>query len=93
LKPDAEANLNSAAADNSVPALTKLPDAQVFSRDPEDYSTEDIADTIIRLQRILARQRKARQDDAEIKELTAKIKKANKAKTKKTSKPLMETTI
>jgi hypothetical protein len=89
---DASPNLNSVTANDSVSALTKLSDAQVFSRDPEDYSAEDIAETITRLQRIVARQRKARADDAEIQALTAKIKKANAAK-KPRKKNLMETQV
>ncbi len=85
---------NNAQADNvvstdtaRVDTLTRLPDAQVFSRDPEVYTDEDLADTIERLQRILARQRKARQDEAELVAAAADLKKKNaaakKAKAKK----------
>ena len=67
--------------------LTRLPDAQVFSRDPEQYGAEEITDTVARLSKIVARLRKARQDEAEVKEAAAKLKKANaaakKAKAKK----------
>lgn len=81
-----------------VDTLTRLPDAQIFSRDPEIYTAADLADTIERLRRILARQRKARQDDAAITAAAADLKKKNaaarKAKAKK-AKPadIMETTI
>ncbi len=71
----------------SVIPLDKLTDAQVFSRDPEDYTQESAAETIARLKRILQRYRKARDDDAAIAEEAAKIKatnaKAKKAKAKK----------
>lgn len=94
--PDAEADGNSAAATDSSLVLNKLPDAQAFSRDPEDYTTEALSDTIARLERILARQRKARQDAAEVAEAAAKMKKANaanrKAKAKKSG-ALLEQTV
>ena len=84
---DASAVGDPAVSGNPAAALAKLPDAQVFSRDPEDYTQESTADTIERLKKIILRQRKARQDDAEVAELTTKIKKANaankKAKAKK----------
>lgn len=67
---------------DTVP-LSKLSDTQVFARDPEDYSTETTADTIARLTKIVARQRKARQDDQEVAALAAKMKKANAASRKK----------
>ena len=96
---DAVAAADDVSAGAGATVLSKLPDAQVFSRDAEDYTQEAIEDTIVRLRKIVARQRKARQDEAEIVELTAKIKKANtvaaKAKAKK-SKPttnLMEQPI
>lgn len=90
---DAETGSNPATSDNTVTALSKLPDAQVFSRDPEDYTTEAIEDTIARLRKIILRQRKARQDEAEVAELTAKIKKANKVADKKKTKNLLEQKI
>lgn len=96
-KDDVSANAAATAAGTAV--LNRLPDSQVFSRDAEDYTQEAIEDTIARLQKIVARQRKSRNDEAEISELTAKLKKANavaaKAKAKK-SKPttnLMEQPI
>ena len=69
-----------------VGVLAKLTDAQAFSRDPEDYSKEDVADTILRLGKHVARQRKARDDEAAFKEAAAKIKKANEAGKKKKAK-------
>lgn len=66
-----------------VGILTKLTDAQAFSRDPEDYSKEDVADTIARLHKHVARQRKARDDEAAFKDSAAKIKKANEVSKKK----------
>jgi hypothetical protein len=65
--------------------LDKLPDAQVFSRDPVDYTAETLAETIARLRPIVERQRKARKDAAEIVLLAAAIKTKN-AKPKKPSK-------
>lgn len=76
--------------------LDKLPDAQVFSRDPEDYTTENIADTIARLSKIIARQRKARADSEELTLIAAKLKKTNAAAKRKKAKLAadpMETTI
>ena len=97
-KDDVSANA-AATAGAGTAVLNRLPDSQVFSRDAEDYTQEAIEDTIARLQKIVARQRKSRNDEAEISELTAKLKKANavaaKAKAKK-SKPttnLMEQPI
>jgi hypothetical protein len=62
--------------------IVKLSDAQVFARDPEDYTEENTADTIERLRKILARHRKARQDAEQVMAEAAKLKKAN-AKPKK----------
>jgi len=83
---DAKPDGDTPVASNSADVLSKLPDAQVFSRDPEDYTQEAIEDTIARLQKIVARQRKARQDDAAIAETLLKVKKANAAATKKKTK-------
>lgn len=93
---NAEADNNSVAGAAGIPPLERLPDAQVFSRDPEDYSAETTAEAIERLRKIVARQRKARQDDAEVAELAAKYKKTNaaaKRKKAKASANLMETKI
>lgn len=84
------------AADPDVLSLDKLPDAQVFSRDPEDYTQENTADTIARLAKIVARHRKARQDSEELAAIAAKLKKTNAAAKRKKSKVAadpMETTI
>ena len=96
-----DAQVPDAVPDGSAGPLTRLSDAQVFSRDPEDYTEENTADTIERLRKILARHRKARQDAQQILDEAAKLKKAN-AKPKKSAasktKPAlaadpMETTI
>ena len=57
--------------------LAKLSDAQVFSKDPEQYTDQDVAEVIARLTKTLARFRKARQDSQEIAEATAKMKATN----------------
>ena len=70
---------------DSVSPLASLPDSQVFSRDAEDYTKEDIADTTQRLKRILDRHRKARDDAAQVAASAIKLKKTNAdAKRKKT---------
>lgn len=66
--------------------LDDLPDAQVFSRDPETFSEHDIKVLIDRLKRHVARMRKARQDDAAVQEIATKTKKLNAAARKKKSK-------
>jgi hypothetical protein len=63
--------------------LAKLTDTQVFARDPEDYTTENVTDTIARLSKIVARQRKARQDEADVLAQAQRIKKTNAAARKK----------
>jgi len=78
--------------------LASLTNTQVYSRDPEDYTAESTADTIRRLSKDVARYRKARDDEAAIKETTAKIKKTNTAAAKKKAKSTiaadpMETTL
>jgi len=76
--------------DDSTSVLARLPDSQVFARDPEQYGEAEMVDTIERLSKILTRMRKARQDDALVKEAAAKLKKTNaaakKAKAKKAGK-------
>jgi hypothetical protein len=76
--------------------LARLTDAQVFAKDPEQFTDEDIAETVERLKKILGRYRKARQDAAEVLEQAAKIKatnaKARKAKAKKSSAQVFEET-
>lgn len=68
---------------SAVADVAKLSDTQTFARDPENYSAELTADTIARLHKIVSRQRKARQDEAEVLELAAKFKKTNAAAKRK----------
>jgi len=75
-----------AVAGADVLPLDKLPDAQVFSRDPEDYTKENTADTIARLSKIIARFRRARRDDEELAGIAAKLKKTNAAAKRKKTK-------
>jgi len=63
--------------------LTRLTRAQVFARDPEESTQEDIDFIVAELRKINERNRRARKDDAAIAEGTAKIKKANVAAKKK----------
>jgi hypothetical protein len=91
-----DSSATDAAAGADVLPLDKLPDAQVFSRDPEDYTQENTADTITRLSKIIARHRKARQDSEELATIAAKLKKTNAAAKRKKAKVAadpMETTI
>ena len=78
--------------------LDDLPDVQVFARDPEQLSEQELQVVIERLRKLVARMRKARQDDAKVAELAAKFKKVNAAAAKKKAKTTaatdpMETTI
>jgi hypothetical protein len=68
--------------------LTRLTRAQVFARDPEESTQEDIDFIVAELRKINERNRRARKDDAAIAEGTAKIKKANVAAKKKKAGPL-----
>ncbi len=77
---------NSSTVSNPADVLKKLPDSQVFSRDPEDYSKEDVADTIARLRKVLTRYRAARSDGESILADAARIKKLNAAASKKKTK-------
>jgi hypothetical protein len=81
-------------ATSSAAPLSKLTDAQVFSKDAELYTEQDIAEVVARLTKTLARFRKARQDTQAVLEAAAKIKatnaKARKAKAKKTSTQVFE---
>lgn len=89
--------VDSAGAAGDARPVAKLTDAQVFARDPEDYTEENTADTIARLRKIVERQRKARQDSQAVAEEVAKLKKANAKGKKKAPAKLaadpMETTI
>ncbi len=76
--------------------LTTLSNAQVFSRDPEAFTPPDVDLAIARLTKIVQNQRKARQDAEAIASITAKIKKANKAKRSKAVAPpnsVMDTVV
>jgi hypothetical protein len=93
---DAMPETSDVASSAGALSITSLPDAQVFSKDPEDFTTETLADTIERLRKIVTRQRKARQDSAEISALSLKFKKTNATaarKKAKTSTDIMETKI
>jgi len=74
---------------DNPPVLTRLTRAQVFARDPEETTQEDIDFIVAELRKINERNRRARRDDAAVAEGTAKIKKANvAAKKKKAPAPL-----
>lgn len=81
--PDAETLGDNSADTTGVSIVAKMTDTQVFARDPEDYTTETTADTIERLRKILARQRKARADDEAVAATAAKFKKVNAAAARK----------
>lgn len=76
------------AADDTP--LSKLTTTQVFALSPEAFTPETVAEAAARLAPILARYRKARQDEATLRETAAAIKKTNataaKAKAKKKAK-------
>jgi len=78
--PDAMAGTATAGA---AEPLKRLPDAQVFARDAEDYDAESTADVLERLRKVVERKRRARRDDAEVAAKAAKMKKANAAAAKK----------
>jgi len=63
--------------------LKRLPDAQVFARDAEDYDAESTADVLERLRKVVERKRRARRDDADVAAKAAKMKKVNAAAAKK----------
>ena len=63
--------------------LSKLTPAQVFAKDPEEYTREDLDVLIEELRKINARHRKAREDEAALADSLVKIKKANAATRKK----------
>lgn len=79
-------------------AVDKMTRAQVFSKDVEETTREDLDFIIDELKKINARNRKAREDDAILADSIAKIKKANAATRKKKAAPttpddLMETQL
>jgi hypothetical protein len=73
---------------DNPPVLNRLTRAQVFARDPEETTQEDIDFIVAELRKINERNRKARRDDAAIVEGAAKIKKANAVAKKKKAGPL-----
>ena len=68
---------------DSPSVLTRLTRAQVFARDPEETTQEDIDFIVAELRKINERNRKARKDDEAIAAGAAKLKKANAATKKK----------
>jgi hypothetical protein len=78
-----ETGADTVAPGAGVSPVSRLTDAQVFARDPEDYTIEDTRDTVERLRKIIERQRKARQDSEAVTELATKFKKTNAAAKKK----------
>jgi hypothetical protein len=73
---------------DNPPVLNRLTRAQVFARDPEETTQEDIDFIVAELRKINERNRKARRDDAAIAEGAAKIKKVNAVAKKKKAGPL-----
>lgn len=65
---------------NPVARLTR---AQVFARDPEETTQEDIDFIVAELRKINERNRKARRDDEAVAAGAAKLKKTNAAAKKK----------
>lgn len=84
---DATDTLAAVPVDNPS-VLTRLTRAQVFARDPEETTQEDIDFIVAELRKINERNRKARKDDEAIAAGTAKLKKANAATRKKKAGPL-----
>lgn len=99
MPPDATPIDNNSVDTSGAAIVAKMSDAQVFARDPEDYTQENIVDTIERLRKIILRQRKARADDAAVAADAARFKKVNAAAAKKKAKSgkaiddIMEATI
>lgn len=77
----ADANDTSPAAAPSP--LARLTRAQVFARDPEETTQEDIDFIVAELRKINERNRKARKDDEAVAAGAAKLKKTNAAAKKK----------
>ena len=68
---------------DTAPVLNRLTRAQVFARDPEETTQEDIDFIVAELRKINERNRKARRDDEAVAAGTAKLKKTNAAAKKK----------
>jgi hypothetical protein len=78
---------------DNPPVLNRLTRAQVFAKDPEESTQEDIDFIVAELRKINERNRKARKDDEAIAEGTAKLKKANTATRKKKGAAVMAADI
>lgn len=76
------------AAGAPASPVEKLTRAQVFARDPEQTTRADLEFVVEELRKINVRNRKARKDDANVAEVTTKMKKANAATRKKKAGPL-----
>ena len=86
---DRETEVHNAADSGSPSPLEKLTRAQVFARDPEDMTQENLQHVIEEITKINQRNRKARADDATIAASAAKIKKTNTATRKKKAAPIL----
>lgn len=93
MEPQNEPVASGAVVDPAADPLAKLTNAQVFARDVADYTQESVAETIKRLTKIVQQTRKARQDEAQVKELAAKMKKTNEAAKKKKAKGVVAADI
>jgi hypothetical protein len=69
----------------SINPVTSLTNTQAFARDPLLHTKETLDDIVARLRPIIARQRKARDDDAIVAAEQARIKQLNKKHKKEPS--------
>ena len=84
-----ETDTSAAGTVDNPSVLNRLTRAQVFARDPEETTQEDIDFIVAELRKINERNRKARKDDEAVAAGAAKLKKTNAAaKKKKASAPL-----
>jgi CRISPR/Cas system CSM-associated protein Csm2 small subunit len=86
---DRETEVRNAVDSSSPSPLEKLTRAQVFARDPEVMTQENLQHVIEEITKINQRNRKARADDAAIAASAAKMKKANTASRKKKAAPIL----
>jgi CRISPR/Cas system CSM-associated protein Csm2 small subunit len=86
---DRETEVRNAVDSSSPSPLEKLTRAQVFARDPEVMTQENLQHVIEEITKINQRNRKARADDAAIAASAAKMKKANTATRKKKAAPVL----
>jgi hypothetical protein len=86
---DRETSTSDVVDGSSPSPLEKLTRAQVFARDPEDMTQENLQYVIEEITKINLRNRKARADDAAIAASAAKMKKANAATRKKKAAPTL----